>query len=322
MPRRARCRRSTSRRAEHAPLLAFAIGLLLALAAPALAEERITQFVSEVTVNADASLNVRETITVNAEGDVIKRGILRDFPTTYTDRSGQRVIVGFEVLGVKRDGRAEPYALESLSNGTRIRIGDKDVFLERGAAPLRDHLPHHAADRLLRGVRRALLERDRQWLDLPHRRGAGDDPPARRARRSSSMRNIPAGRAATADDAASSAPAAMSMRRRRRGGWSPRKASPWRWPGRRASSRRRPRASNGAGGSPTMPASSRWRWGFSPRPLYFLFAWNRVGRDPREGHHHSALRAAQGAGARLRALCHALWRRTTRALPPPSWGWR
>jgi hypothetical protein len=113
-------------------LLAFAIALLFALAPPVRAEERITQFVSDVTVNADASLTVRETISVFAEGDVIKRGILRDIPTTYRDRSGQRVIVGFEVLGVTRDGQAEPYALESLSNGVRIRIGDANVFLERG----------------------------------------------------------------------------------------------------------------------------------------------------------------------------------------------
>ena len=33
---------------------------------------------------------------------------------------------------MKRDGNAEPFALEALSNGTRIRIGDKDVFLEPG----------------------------------------------------------------------------------------------------------------------------------------------------------------------------------------------
>jgi uncharacterized membrane protein YgcG len=113
-------------------LLAFAIALLFALVAPVRAEERITQFLSDVTVNADASLTVRETIAVFAEGDVIKRGILRDIPTTYLDNNGQRLVVGFEVLGVTRDGQAEPYALESLSNGTRIRIGDKDVFLERG----------------------------------------------------------------------------------------------------------------------------------------------------------------------------------------------
>jgi uncharacterized membrane protein YgcG len=112
--------------------LAFAVALLVALGAPVRAEERITSFVSDVTVNADASLDVRETITVVAQGNVIKRGILRDFPTAYRDRIGQRVVVGFAVTGVKRNGQAEPYALEALSNGTRIRIGDKDVFLDTG----------------------------------------------------------------------------------------------------------------------------------------------------------------------------------------------
>jgi len=110
-------------------LLAFAL-LVVALVSPALAEERIRSFVSDVTVNADASIDVTETIIINSEGNGIKHGIFRDFPTTYTDGHGQRVIVGFDVLGVKRDGRAEAYVLESLSNGTRMRIGDKDVWLE------------------------------------------------------------------------------------------------------------------------------------------------------------------------------------------------
>ena len=110
-------------------LLAFIAVLLFSLVAPLRAEERITAFVSDVTVNTDASLTVRETIVVVAEGDVIKRGIFRDFPTIYEDRGGQRVIVGFAVEGVTRDGQPEPYALETLSNGTRIRIGDKDVYL-------------------------------------------------------------------------------------------------------------------------------------------------------------------------------------------------
>jgi hypothetical protein len=113
-------------------LLALAIGLLLAVAAPALAEERITQFVSDVTVNADATLEVRETIEVQAEGIEIRRGIFRDFPTSYAGRAGQRVTVDFDVISLTRDGKPEPYALESLSNGIRVRIGDRDVFLTRG----------------------------------------------------------------------------------------------------------------------------------------------------------------------------------------------
>ena len=113
-------------------ILAFVIALVFSLAAPVGAEERIVNFISDVTVNADASLDVRETITVNAEGNDIRRGILRDFPTAYTDRRGNRTRVGFEVLGVTRDGRSEPYALESIGNGTRIKIGDADVFLSFG----------------------------------------------------------------------------------------------------------------------------------------------------------------------------------------------
>ena len=113
-------------------VFAFLVGLLIAFVAPVRADERITSFISEVTVNADASLDVRETITVNAEGFDIRRGILRDFPTIYNDRRGTRVRVGFDVLDVRRDGRAEPYAIESISNGKRIRIGDKDVLLSGG----------------------------------------------------------------------------------------------------------------------------------------------------------------------------------------------
>ncbi len=89
----------------------------------------------------------------------------------------------------------EPYAVESISNGKRIRIGNADVFLSTRSACLRDHLPHHAATRLLRGFRRALLERHRQWLDLPHREGRRPSCTCRRARRSSSMPPIPDRRA-------------------------------------------------------------------------------------------------------------------------------
>ena len=113
-------------------VLAFVIAFLFGFAGPAFADERIVGFISDVTVNADASLDVRETITVKAEGNEIRRGILRDFPTTYTDRHGIRVRVGFDVLSVTRDGRSEPYALESIGNGTRIKIGDADVFLDDG----------------------------------------------------------------------------------------------------------------------------------------------------------------------------------------------
>jgi hypothetical protein len=87
-----------------------ALLLFVAVAVSAAAQEVIRNFVSDVTIAPDGELTVRETITVNAEGNQIRRGILRDFPTTYTRPDGTRVRVGFEVLKVMRDGRDEPYA--------------------------------------------------------------------------------------------------------------------------------------------------------------------------------------------------------------------
>jgi hypothetical protein len=94
--------------------------------------ERVVSFDSDVTIGTDGALTVRETIVVNVQGNVFKRGILRDFPTDYRDRMGNRTRVRFDVQTVTRDGKDEPYARESLSNGVRLRVGDADVYLEHG----------------------------------------------------------------------------------------------------------------------------------------------------------------------------------------------
>ena len=102
-----------------------------ATAAPA-QSERILNFKSLIKVHPDASMTVTEDISVQATGQEIKRGIIRDFPTTYRDRLGNTVTVGFKVEEVLRDGRPEPYHTESVSNGVKIYIGQKDVFLQAG----------------------------------------------------------------------------------------------------------------------------------------------------------------------------------------------
>lgn len=107
--------------------------LVLFAAAPAAAEERITSFLSDVAVQKDSSLEVTETIDVVSEGNAIRRGIYRDFPTSYKGPRGGRVRVGFEFVGAKRDGNEEPARVESLSNGVRIRIGSADTYIEPGA---------------------------------------------------------------------------------------------------------------------------------------------------------------------------------------------
>ena len=111
-----------------------ALALTLIALAPGLAsaQERILQFISDVKVETNGDLLVTETIRVLAQGREIRRGILRDFPTSYNARDGRRVEVGFDVLSVARDGNAETYATERLSNGVRIRIGSAERTIPTG----------------------------------------------------------------------------------------------------------------------------------------------------------------------------------------------
>ncbi|MDP1731569.1 MAG: DUF2207 domain-containing protein [Devosia sp.] len=113
-------------------LLLAVLGFLF-LAFPALAEETINSFSSNVTLRTDGSVDVTEIIEVNAEGNRIRRGIFRDIPTLLVNEDNSRLRSSLEVISVERDGRPEPYAIESLGGGyQRIRIGDADVFLQYG----------------------------------------------------------------------------------------------------------------------------------------------------------------------------------------------
>jgi hypothetical protein len=96
------------------------------------AQERILSFNSQIQIGARGELTVLETIAAQVEGQQIKRGILRDFPTDYQDRYGRRVTVPFDVLSVKRNGQAENYSLARQKNGTSVRIGNANVMLPRG----------------------------------------------------------------------------------------------------------------------------------------------------------------------------------------------
>ncbi len=108
-------------------------GLLLGWASvlaalPAAAQERIRAYDIAVEVKADGSLDVTEQISVRAEGSRIRRGIYRDFPTRYRDRYGNRVVAGFELLDVRRNGQPEPHFTESVANGIRINTGNDDFL--------------------------------------------------------------------------------------------------------------------------------------------------------------------------------------------------
>lgn len=113
--------------------------MLIVLPLNARAEEKILSFGSVIRVLPDASLDVVETITVNAQGQQIKRGIYRDFPTIYPDGHGQVYEVTFDVVSVMRDGVPENYFFQDLSNGRRVMIGRKEYFLNPGAHTYQIH---------------------------------------------------------------------------------------------------------------------------------------------------------------------------------------
>lgn len=102
------------------------------LASAGRADERILDYRSDIFVGKNGELTVTETLRVRAEGREIRRGIYRDFPTRYRDRLGNRVTVSFRPLSVRRNGAAEPWHAEDRANGVRVFFGRSDRFLEHG----------------------------------------------------------------------------------------------------------------------------------------------------------------------------------------------
>ncbi len=96
------------------------------------AAEEITDFHSRIEIQKNGDLLVTETITVQAEGNEIKRGIYRDFPTLYSGRFGLKASVPFEVLETTRNGEPENVRTEQRGNGVRLYLGREDVVLDSG----------------------------------------------------------------------------------------------------------------------------------------------------------------------------------------------
>jgi uncharacterized membrane protein YgcG len=113
-------------------ILAAAIALAASLALPASAREKIESFHSLIEIAPDGTLRVQEKIAVVAEGKQIQRGIYRDFPTTYVGRWGTKVVVPFDVVGIRRDGQTEPFHVEPIQDGVRVYIGKRDRKLAPG----------------------------------------------------------------------------------------------------------------------------------------------------------------------------------------------
>ncbi len=106
--------------------------LLLGLPMAGLANERILSFHSDIRVMTDGMIEVTETIKVRAEGNRIKRGIYRDFPTEYEDKLGNEYKVAFQPLAVLRNDKPESYHTQEVRRGIRTYFGRADRFIEHG----------------------------------------------------------------------------------------------------------------------------------------------------------------------------------------------
>ncbi len=106
--------------------------LLMLISFTGFSQEKILGYHSDIEVNKDRSVTVTEHIKVRAEGYNIQRGIFRDVPTSAVNQRGNKIKYDFEVLQVLKDGQEENYALDKISDGVRIRIGHRDVFLDPG----------------------------------------------------------------------------------------------------------------------------------------------------------------------------------------------
>lgn len=115
-------------------MILFRLLLLFSIATTTqlIASERVTLFYADITVHADATMTVRETIIVQSAQQKIRHGIIRDFPTIYTNAWGIRYVVPFEIVSVIVDQMPATYHLESYANGVSLRIGNQHKKLTQG----------------------------------------------------------------------------------------------------------------------------------------------------------------------------------------------
>lgn len=100
----------------------------------------ITFFRSDVTVRDDATLEVREQITVKNAGPFYKYGFRRDLPIGPADRWDRRYVgeykrdngIRVEILEVTQDGGPAGYEQGSGYGYAQLFIGQKDIPLDSG----------------------------------------------------------------------------------------------------------------------------------------------------------------------------------------------
>lgn len=100
----------------------------------------ITSFRTDVTVREDATLEVREEISLHNASSFYKYGFMRNLPITSEDRWDQRYAgeyktdngIRVSILEVTEDGHPVNYEQGSGYGYSQLRIGEKDVRVDSG----------------------------------------------------------------------------------------------------------------------------------------------------------------------------------------------
>ena len=94
--------------------------------------DRVSALHSDIRVAAGGELTVTETLEFHTGARDTHRGIVRQFPAEYRDRTGGRIRVPLVLDRVTRNGRPEPHALERSAQGLRLRTGEAGHALAPG----------------------------------------------------------------------------------------------------------------------------------------------------------------------------------------------
>lgn len=96
----------------------------------AIGQEHVVSYDSQIQVNADGSLQIIDTIVLNSEGIIVKRGIYRDFSLRWHE-SMDTVLPppDITVTKVTRNGQPEPWYSIVSKDFFRLYLGNAEVFI-------------------------------------------------------------------------------------------------------------------------------------------------------------------------------------------------
>ena len=96
------------------------------------AQEKILKFDSKLQIEKSGLLQVIENITIKAEGNIFKHGLLRILPLTRKDKDGNIIDIEFTINSIKKNGITENYFTKNEDGNWKIYIGNKEIYLNEG----------------------------------------------------------------------------------------------------------------------------------------------------------------------------------------------